>query len=218
MLQRLPMFKAWFGLAVALLLLDAGAFAADSGRRFSQAISPEDREAIGLARLSSDQVAILDALVRRDIAEQLFTQRAPDTPAAFTDRLTADERKNTGIAGMSPAQRAHLDATLSRIQSSSLTQTLLTPPIFVPRNAVLLPQAEKKTAKKGLETHGSLTLSYGWGDGYSTRSGSMVVNMTDPDKKYSITIGYGETHVKGNAPAVLMSGPPYYGDGMYLRP
>jgi hypothetical protein len=217
------MFKAWF--LIVAMLLAPGAFAAnDAGRRFSQAIAPEEREAIGLAKLSSDQLAILDALVRRDVAEQLFGEATADRPLAFTDRLTADERKNTGIQAMSPAERDHLNVVIAKIQSGSMTQTLLTPPIFLPRTSSAIRPSETKTKKKGLETHGSLTLSYGWGDGFSTRHGSMVVNLSDPEKKYSITIGYGETHVKGdNAPAVITGshpyyGSPFYGPGDFIRP
>jgi hypothetical protein len=33
--------------------------------------------------------------------------------------------------------------------------------------------------------------------GYSEKTGSMVLTMDDPARRYSITIGYSESHVKG---------------------
>jgi hypothetical protein len=206
-------------LVVALLVARVACGAGTADARFSQAISPDERQAIGLAKLTSDELAILDALIRRDIADRMFHEAEPNTPATFTERLTADEQKNTGVAKMSPEERTQLNTTIAKIQIGGQVQTLMTNPVLLPRTASLIRENGKKE-KRGLETHGSVSLSYGWGSGgYSTRSGSMVVNMTDPDKKYSITIGYEETHIKGPAgrPAVLLDGPPYY-DNELLRP
>lgn len=44
--------------------------------RFSQSLASADRTATGLDRLSSDEIAVIDALIRRDLA----TQSAPGAP------------------------------------------------------------------------------------------------------------------------------------------
>ena len=55
-------------------------------------------------------------------------------------------------------------------------------------------------AKKEREIHGSFSLSYGFGSGgYSEKTGSMVLTMDDPERRFSITIGYTESHVKGGS-------------------
>ena len=49
-----------------------------------------------------------------------------------------------------------------------------------------------------------------WGSGgYSEKSGSMVLNLEDPVKGYSISIGYSETHTKGGVPYYLYRDPFY---------
>jgi hypothetical protein len=215
------MAKAWLFLIGACCALATISRAAGTDR-FSQALDAEERRVIGIDRLTSDQVAILDALVRRDLAGRSLSEPATNPPTVFSQRLSADERRNAGVAGMTDDGRRRLDAAVARYQSSGMSQSLMTPPVFLPRNTVSVRPREKK-GKPEREVHGSFTLAYGWGDGYSTRSGSMVVNMTDPEKKYSITIGYGETHVKGNpGPGILLDrGSPYYGPlgpGDLLRP
>jgi hypothetical protein len=53
-------------------------------------------------------------------------------------------------------------------------------------------------AKKEREIHGSFSLSYGFGSGgYSEKTGSMVLTMDDPARRYSISVGYSESHIKG---------------------
>jgi hypothetical protein len=64
-----------------------------------------------------------------------------------------------------------------------------------------------RKAQKGLDVHGSVSLSYGWGKGYNVKSGSMIVNMSEPAQRYSITLGYGESHVGGNGEPPLVLPP-----------
>jgi hypothetical protein len=48
----------------------------------------------------------------------------------------------------------------------------------------------------------------GWGSGgYSEKTGAMTMTLEDPDKGYSITIGYSESRIKG--------GPMIYRDPYY---
>src|SRR4051812_43389188 len=105
--HRFRMLKP-LAIVVALLVARVG-FGAGADTRFSQAIGPDERQAIGIAKLSSDELAILDALVRRDIADRMFHQAEPDTPATFTERLTGDEQKNTGVAKLGAEERGALN-------------------------------------------------------------------------------------------------------------
>lgn len=188
-------------LVVAACLFAVFARGAESDR-FSQAIPTEDRAALGLKRLSSDQVAVLDALVRRDTAARGSTRADPAAPALFSQRITADERRLTGIDALPAEERARLDAAIERFQSAALARTLLAPPVYIaraPRSSV-----EPREKKKEGEIHGSFTLGYSWGSGgYSARTGAMEVNWTDPSGKLNISVGYSETHMKG-------------GDGRYV--
>ena len=191
----LLIWAGWVGLALAVAANDSG--------RFSQSISTADRPALGIERLSSDQLAVLDALVRRDAASRLEGPGEGE-PSSFSQRLTADERRNAGVALLSADEIFRLDAAVARHAVGSMARSLLAPPsVYAPHRSA----ARTNDRKKGLETHGSVSLSYGWGGGYETKSGSMVVNMSDPNRRYSVTIGYGETHVSGPEGAVIYTGP-----------
>ena len=163
--------------------------------RFSQTLNAEDRAAGGLARLTSDDVAVIDALVRRDTLGRVRST-AEGTPASFSQRLTADERRTAGLAKLTEAELPKLDALVDRFQSAKLARTLLSPPTYLSRASRVVPSE----AKKEREIHGSFSLSYGWGSGgYSEKTGSMILTMDDPARRFSITIGYTESHIKGGS-------------------
>lgn len=178
--------------------------------RFSVAIEAADRVACGLPKLTSDQVAVLDAFVRRDTTARGATPAEPATDArpahVFSQRLTPAERQTAGLLALTPAELAQLDATIERFQGARLARTLLAPPSFISRrDRILLPERKKER-----EIHGSFSLSYGVGSGgYSEKSGSMVLTLEDPAKGYSISVGYTETHTKGGLPYYLSRDPLY---------
>ena len=185
-------------LAALLLLIVARLDAQDL--RFSTTLSAADRSAAGLARLSSDQVAVIDALVRRDTVSRgsLSAQRGGEgsekSAGTFSQRLGASERTAAGLAALSPLEIAQLDACVERHQAAKLARSLLAPPVYLTPRATVTP-TEKKQER---EIHGSFSLSYGFGSGgYSEKSGSMVLTMEDPARGYSISIGYSESHIKG---------------------
>jgi hypothetical protein len=83
---------------------------------------------------------------------------------------------------------------------------LLAPPSYLSPRPNIVPTERKQER----EIHGSFSLSYAVGSGgYSAKTGSMVMTMEDPAKKYSISIGYTESHVKGGY---------IYRDPLYDRP
>jgi hypothetical protein len=196
----LRLLLAWLAGATLVLANDV---------RFSGTLPAADRAAAGLPTLSSDQIAILDALVRRDTATRGQTPApkaaADAAPAEFSRRLSADETRNIGLPSLAPAQVAKLDALVERHQSALLARTLLAPPSF------LAPSRREVTSERKTErnVHGTFSLSYGWGKGgYSEKTGAMSVTLDDPARNLSVTIGYAETHLKG-APAYLYRDPPF---------
>ncbi len=181
-----------------LWLLGVAALHAQPGEaRFSATLSAEDRAAAGYAKLSSDEVAVIDALFRRDTAGRVAASRSKEDESAettFSQRLNAEERRAAGLAKLSATELPKLDAFIARQQSARLARSLLAPPSFVTRPSRVIPTE----AKKERQIHGSFSLSYGVGSGgYSEKSGSMVLTLDDPERGFSISVGYSETHTKG---------------------
>jgi hypothetical protein len=202
------MKPAWILLLAAALTFVTGASgsAPAGGVRFSQSLSAADRAASGLDRLTSDEVAVIDALVRRD-----NPARNADTPPRFSQRLTADERKIAGFGTLTADELPQLDAFIERYHSAKLARTLLAPPTFLSRHARMQPE----NAKPEKNVHGSFSLSYGFGKGgYSEKTGSMVVHIDDPQRRFSVSIGYTESHVKGGS----LYRDPFLGDSLYRDP
>jgi hypothetical protein len=176
------------------LLASAPVRAASGDVRFSNTLNADEREASGLTRLTSDEVAVIDALVRRDTTARAGSASTDTAPAGFSQRLTDDERRTGGLTKLAEKELPKLDGFVDRYQSAKLARTLLAPPTYLARSSRVTPTE----AKKEREIHGSFSLSYGFGSGgYSEKTGSMVLTMEDPARRYSITVGYSESHIKG---------------------
>jgi hypothetical protein len=194
-----PLFRPLLASAlITLAAVGAGASAARAqDLRFSVTLGAEERAAAGLTKLTSDQVAVIDAFVRRDTASRSSnsTPVAPEKAnATFSERLTAQERQTAGLGGLTAQEIRRLDGFVDQQQSARLARTLLAPPTYISRSARVKP-TEKKAER---EIHGSFSLSYGMGSGgYSEKTGAMMLSMEDPDRHYAIAIGYTESHVKG---------------------
>ncbi|PAW66929.1 MAG: hypothetical protein B9S34_06695 [Opitutia bacterium Tous-C1TDCM] len=195
-----------FALVAAALPL--GAAAADL--RFSLSLAAAEKTAAGLARLSSDEVAVIDALVRRDTARLASAADSAAGEKTFAQRLTADERRTSGIAALPAEEAARLDTFVARFQAARLARTLLRPPAFHTRAT----RIRTEEAKRDRAIHGSFSLSYGWGKGgYSEKTGSMVLNWEDPDRGIAVSFAYTESHIKGGG----VYRDPYY-DPFYRDP
>jgi len=206
MSQRLHTMKlrvVW--LLCGLMAVTALAGEAANGR-FSQALTTVEQTEAGLGRLSSDQVAALDALFRRDLAEQANPRRGDPAPAPrFSQRLSADERRVAGLTLLTEAELTRLDALAERTASATLTRLLLAPPVFVPAGMRELP----REGKPGPEVHGSFTLGYGWGKGgYSEKTGAATFRIEDPAHGFTINLGYEETKTNSPFPYRLVPGSP----------
>ncbi|MEY2880125.1 MAG: hypothetical protein RLZZ15_2505, partial [Verrucomicrobiota bacterium] len=121
--------------AALLAALIAPARAAEG--RFSHAITPVEFVEAGLKKLSSDQLASIDALVRREGARTVVLGRAESSATGakspgFSQRLLPSERDAAGLALLGETELARLDALVERRLAPPPTTTLLAPPIFAP--------------------------------------------------------------------------------------
>lgn len=193
-------------LIAALWLGIAGA--AENEGRFTHALSAPELHESGIGRLNSDQVAVLDALVRRDLAARL-NGRSEAAPKTFSDRLTADERRIAGFDALSSAEAARVNAFVERYQSVVVSRALLSPPVYVSRRATVQPRETKAERK----IHGTFTMGFGWGsDGYSERTGSMVLH-SEVAPGMHVSVGYSETRRKGGEGLYY-----YRDDPLHYRP
>lgn len=203
----LAISSARSGLAAVALALSVFAsfraplLAADGPLRLSQSITTAERTATGLSRLSSDQIAVLDALYRRDLVAQSAPPRAdvPAPSARFSQRLTDDERRNAGLTLLTEAELTQLDACAERSGRVSVARALLAQPTFIPVS-MRARIAETQAKNAAPEIHGSFTVGMGFGKGYSERFGGMTLTYENPAKNLAISFSYSESHIKGAAP------------------
>jgi len=198
--------KLW----ATLLAVGFAALAPASGRaadaRFSQTLAPSEMAAAGLNRLSSDQIAVIDALLRRDFAGHAAPSKNDPPPAArFSQRLTADERRIAGLTLLTEAELVKFDSFVERQAAASSARALLSPLVVASPASIRLRPTETKTAS---EIHGSFSLSMGWGKGgYSEKTGAMNLYYEDPTRGFAIAVGYSETHVKGGSGVYIYRDP-----------
>ena len=163
-------------------------------RRFSSTLSPAETAQIGLERLSSDQLAVLNALVRKDrvIFEADPTPSVPRA-AQFSQRLNAEERRLAGFPLLSEAELTQLDAGVERFVHPATISS-----------ATFTDQSDKYTrltsvrVRRDPEIHGSVTLMVAGGSGgYSAYGGAINLSYYDPVRRFAIEVGYSEIHSKG---------------------
>ena len=169
--------------------------AADADLRFSKTLAPAELSATGLDQLSSDQLAILDALIRRDISQSRFVSKDP-RPDRFSARLTDSEREQSGLAQLAEPHLAALDAHVAPLAAppASASGVRFTP------NSRYAPVPSVKI-DRGPRIHGELTLMVAAGsDGYSAYGGGVAVTLDDPAGKMALTVAYSEVRSKGGHP------------------
>jgi len=158
--------------------------------RFSQSLAPADQAAAGILKLSPDQLAVLDALVRRDA--RINAEPDPGQPAPaprFSQRLLSAERQSAGLTRLTDTESTRLDAAVTRFESGGG------------------PGEQPATSGEGwrpaaggpsLEVHGTVSLTYGAGrGGASFMGGAMAVSVADPAHGIVLSAGYAEMHGKG---------------------
>jgi hypothetical protein len=197
---RLPLL---FGLGL-LGLLTAPAARAEEDVRFSATLTPEQRVSAGLNQLTVDNIAVIDGLVRQDLAASKFKDNAVDH-TRFSQRRTARERDIAGLDRLTPPQLTQLDDLVGlRIDGP--------PPIPLARITSTSSNAVKPDLPTHkLDIHGEISFTYGTGKGGSFTGGDLVLTYDDPAGRYSVLVGYSEYQGKGVAPCFY----PGYG---YYRP
>ncbi len=183
--------RRWIGPVVcgALLAASAAAARADDGR-FSQRLPAFDFAGAGLARLSADQLAALDALIRRDEQQQARRRDAAGRSGRFSQRLPADERRVAGLEFLKPTELEHLDWLVAQVEGSG-------PPTGLaagsPGSAVVV-----RPARPAPQIHGELSLTVGAGSGgYQEIGGSLVLEYDDPAHGLTLLTGFSQWRATG---------------------
>jgi hypothetical protein len=165
--------------------------------RFSAMLTPELRERTGLTQLSDDNVAVIDGLVRQDDAASKFKHNDVDH-TRFSQRRTAREREIAGLDRLTPAQVKLLDDLVGqRISGISPVATA----VVAAANSAGTTAKPVVSAAPGLDIHGEIGFTYGWGSGSSFSGGDIVLTHDDPAGRYSILVGYSQYQGKGLYPA-----------------
>jgi hypothetical protein len=184
---------------------------------FASRLSDEERRASGVAKLTDEQVATLNNLVEREV--RLARQgNVPAFASEFSLRRSAPERAKAGIDKLTPDERAKLDSLVAAAIAARPVEAVLE----TPRSHA---EAVRGVAPKPI-VHGHVSFTVGTaGNGRNFYGGSVYVEQTDPQKGYSIGVGYSEYRGKGlwlwddydyYGPYGYRYGYPYY-HGPYLR-
>lgn len=193
-------FRQLTGFFVAIaayaMLGNAHAIAAED-TRFTSTLSTSQRTESGLDLLTSDNIAVIDALVRQDEAT-LKRRGSLASFGTFSQRRSEQEKEISGIAKLTPAQLTRLDG---------LAGVRISPPPPMPMADGSAPQSSSGMLLKvpgpkpyALEVHGSMSLTYGWSKAGSVRGGDFQVSVQDPARRFSLSVGYSEYHGEGLNP------------------
>lgn len=210
LIRHPALLLAWLTLALAGALVTAtGRAEEETEPRFSSTLSPAQQAETGLSQLTSDNVAVIDALVRLDVAAIRLRNNNIRT-TRFSQRHTEHERDIAGLARLTPEQLAKLDQFVSlRIPAPAPALPLTTDLPYASISLEAVPAYKKHPAP---EIHGSVSLTYGWSKGGSVRGADTTLMYVDPKHRFDVIVGYSEYHGKGLAPY------PYFADGPYFSP
>jgi hypothetical protein len=164
------------GLLAGLLIATSPLAAAEGG--FTATLSPEQRDAAGLAGLNDDERGALDRLVAQDLA---FARREKITVLDDTFATRHDEtaRKLSGLDRLTAGQLAKLNELVAAAIAARPT----------PKERPRLKESDVVVQRRA-EIHGSITVAYGWGGGgRDFRAGSLWLNYYDPETRLGIGVG-----------------------------
>lgn len=164
-------------------------------RRFSSSLNVAESAQTGLGRLSSDEVAVLDALVRHDLALVVDSSPSNSRPAQFSQRLSAEERRNAGLTKLNETEIAELDADVERFAHPSVPGSGPVSDPNAPANGTGLTSV---LVRRAPEIHGTVSFMVGAGShGYSEYGGAINVTYYDPAHHFALDVGYSEIHWNG---------------------
>jgi hypothetical protein len=182
--------KPWSILALCGLLVIATTTVRADDMRFSHRLTALEQSQAGLQKLSPDQLAVLDALFRRDGIVYAQPDPAHPAPARFSQRLSAGERQSAGLDLLSAGELARLDALVDHYESGGL------PPLTAASTTSAFEPELKGPAP---EVHGMISFTYGTGrGGYSMTGGAMALSVDDPAHGMSLLVSYAEMHGRGS--------------------
>lgn len=170
----------------------AAAASAGDEASFSKTLATAEFGDAGLNKLSSDQLAILDALVRIDETTLLRYKPSRQRAAQFSQRLTAEQRASVGLSSLAAEDVAVLDRQVARLENPDASTA--TASTSTGKNSA----TDVPSQKRAPEIHGTISLLYGTGGhGYSAQGGAIDLFYHDPEHHYTISAGYAEFRVKG---------------------
>ncbi len=182
--------RTWLFLAGAALMA-ATAVPASAASRFSESLSDADRQACGIDRLSSDQVAALDALVHRVEADA--PEPGPAAAKPFSQQLIPDEFRAAGLGLLTAPQRARLDAQVAADGSPAGH-----PALAALAGTGAAAPAGVEAQRPAPEIHGFVALTYGFGGGTSFREATTAVDYVDPSHRLELGVSFSQ--IEGKLP------------------
>jgi hypothetical protein len=189
--------KLWILLTCGLLAA-AVASGAPADSRFSQGLTEAERGAAGINALSSDQVAALNALVRRAAEAALDASAAP--APTFSQGLLPDEFHAAGLEQLSHAQLTQLDRLVGAQLKAPAAPSVA---VLSPGPAGAGSPVPTETERIPPEIHGMVSLGYGWGGGGSERSMETALSYVDPTHHFAVTLDYAD--LSGKSPCAYPS-------------
>jgi hypothetical protein len=181
-----------FVVAALVLVTLAGPARAQTGYSaqpaggFTQTLSMQDQTTVGLAKLSSEELTVLNACVAREVA----LARAGHVRAfagTFTGRRPAAERIAAGLDRLTPEEQARLDALVALALAAGPVR---------PDSASALAKDAMDIVHR-LQIHGEVSLTVGSsGNGRNFYGTSLYTAITDPETNLTIELGWEQ--FKGN--------------------
>jgi hypothetical protein len=203
-------------LALSALAVAPRVPAADAG--FGMGLSPQERAACGISKLTPKQVAALDRLVAHDVASAR-EGGVTGFSSAFCARHSAQERAAAGIDSLSGKEQAALDIMAAR--AIAMGPPPDQPFTYSPPPRPSPPQAETVVSDVSrTQVHGDLTLAVGGGSHGQTFYGTSAdLFVTDPTGTFTVGVGFDTIRGRGllglcgpNGPyGPVYTGPPFLG-------
>lgn len=185
--------RTFFALGCLVALAFCASTSRADDRRFSSTLNATESAQTGLGRLTSDETAVLDALVRNDAT--IFAADptpANPRPALFSQRLSAEECRNAGLIRLSETELAKLNVDVEQY----VHPTPLPPDPGTALNAST--SLTSVMLRRDPEIHGTISFMIGAGShGYSEYGGGINLTYYDPAHHFALDVGYSEIHSSG---------------------
>ncbi|MFT3784387.1 MAG: hypothetical protein QM790_20445 [Nibricoccus sp.] len=204
--MKLACVFPWFirGMLAAVFITAWAARAGATG--FTSDLSDENKVGIGVAKLTPEQIAALDAQVAREIA----VARQGDTPAfstTFSKRRTPQQRKEAGLDRLMTPELNRLDTLVANAVANRPAPpgpTIVKPASTTPESA----SDWVDVTPPKWDVHGQVSLAYIWGSGGRSGYGaSVATTATDPSGKVSVSLVLSQFTFKGKGSRYLYDYP-----------